>query len=124
MISKMFLFLSVLFVISGVKAAYDYGPLVPMSEYSSNWRVLDVWDCFTAEGKFCVEKDYNSMIKLTGSSNRAHGICCKKDYVDTHCSNDGEHMCSAPGLISSKEDPYWHTTNQQGQNYQIFAYNP
>lgn len=37
----------------------DYTPLVPMSEFvktdgtSSDWRALDCWQCFEAQGRMC-----------------------------------------------------------------------
>lgn len=45
----------------------------------------------------CHDKDNASMIKTTGSSNKAHGICCKPGYSGEHC-NDGDdnHICSLP----------------------------
>jgi hypothetical protein len=49
-------------VVPLIKAAYDYSPIVPMDEYSKDYRTLNVWECFTAKGKFCVNKNYESMI--------------------------------------------------------------
>jgi len=47
-------------IISAVRSAYDYGPLVPMSEYDKEFRVLSCWECFEAEGKMCRNKDSKS----------------------------------------------------------------
>ena len=82
----MFKILSVLIGVS--QAAYDYSPLIPMSKYGWKYRTLTVWECFEAKGKFCINKDYSSMILTTGSSNRAHGICCKVDYEGPNCRDD------------------------------------
>lgn len=65
-----------------------------MSEYTKNYRTLDGWECFKAQGKFCHDENNNSMIQVTGSSNAGHGICCKPDYEGLHCNSDGEHRCS------------------------------
>jgi hypothetical protein len=43
-----------------VRTAYDYGPLVPMSEYDKEYRVLSCWECFEAQGKICRNVDNTS----------------------------------------------------------------
>ena len=86
------LFTSILFA----KAAYDYSPLVPMDEYGSDYRTLNVWECFAAKGKFCVDKNYKSMMALTGSSNRGHGLCCKTSSNSYPCNSDDMIICSQP----------------------------
>ena len=79
-----------------VHARYDKGPLVDMKDYDKNYRTLDCWECFEARGKMCHDKDYSTMMKVTGSSNKGHGVCCKVDYEGKHCNNDGNHVCSSP----------------------------
>ena len=86
----------VIFEIVSVQARYDKGPLVDMKDYTENYRTLDCWECFEARGKMCHNKDYSSMMKVTGSSNKGHGVCCKVDYEGEHCNNDGDHLCSSP----------------------------
>ena len=82
-----------------VGCQYDYSALVPMSEYSKNYRTLNCWECFDARGKMCHDKDYQSMFRVTGSSNFGHGVCCKPDYEGQHCGpNDSKHTCSQPVL--------------------------
>ena len=86
-------------LIHSVAAVYDYSELVPMEEYSENYRTLDCWECFWARGKMCHDTDYSSMFKVTGSSNRGHGICCKPDYNGKHCGPSDEfHTCSDPSF--------------------------
>lgn len=88
------LILSIAF--SGVSGQYDRSPLVSMKDYSKNYRTFSGWECFKAEGKFCHDKDHDSMAKVTGSSNFGHGVCCKPDYTGEHCNSDIEHRCSQP----------------------------
>ena len=85
---------------------YDSSELVPMSEYSYDFRTLDCAQCFEAKGKMCHDKDYQSMIKVTGSSNIAHGVCCKPDFSGEHCNSDSDHVCSAPSLIEDSSSKY------------------
>tara|TARA_B110000285_G_C15067648_1_gene586082 strand:+ start:176 stop:409 length:234 start_codon:yes stop_codon:yes gene_type:complete len=67
-----------------------------MSTYKANYRTLDCWECFKAKGKMCHDKKNLSMISATGSSNKAHGICCKPDYTGDHCDNNEKVSCSLP----------------------------
>ena len=67
-------------ILREASAKYDFSPVVDMSEYESNFRVLDCFECFSARGKFCHDKEYDSMFEMTRSSNEGHGICCKSDY--------------------------------------------
>ena len=64
----------------------DSNPIVPMSEYSKEFRTLDCFQCFQAEGKMCHDTLYGSMITSTGSSNPGHGLCCKPDSTDPKCT--------------------------------------
>ena len=86
----------ILILFGAVLAAYDYSPIVPMAQYLQNYRTLNVWECFEALGKFCVRKNGISMIQITGSSNRAHGICCKPDFFGQYCEDNGDIECSPP----------------------------
>ena len=79
-------FSAIIALLSAANARYDSSTLVPMSEYTKNYRSLDGWECFKAEGKFCRHKSNKSMIKVTGSSNIGHGICCKPDVFTGECS--------------------------------------
>lgn len=85
---------------------YDSSAIVPMSEYAYNYRTLDCWECFQAKGKMCHKKDYSSMIAVTGSSNIAHGVCCKPDYSGEYCNSDKDHVCSAPSFIDDSSSKW------------------
>ena len=65
---------------------YDSGPIFDMNDYDNYIRTLDCWECFEANGKMCIRKDYLSMIYITGSSNYGHGICCKPGYNEGLCA--------------------------------------
>ena len=51
--------------------AQEYTPLVPMEEYkpplgqSADWRALDCWQCFEAQGRMCHSRDYSSLWNIT-----------------------------------------------------------
>lgn len=95
-----------------------------MKDYSLPYRTLDVWECFEAKGKFCHDKDYDSMMKVTGSSNEGHGACCRPEYYGSPCSSNNDRVCSDPVLLSdadsdtSKKEIY----SKEGLNHQIFAF--
>ena len=119
--------LSTILVLTQVAAQYydvsDSNPIVPMADYSKDFRTLDCLQCFQAEGKMCHEKNYNSMIAVTGSSNSAHGICCKPGSTNEHCVNggSGDHMCSEP--VKTTEEKYKDILTSSS-NFQMFAYCP
>lgn len=71
---------AIILVIASVEAQYDYSPIVPMRDYKYNYRTLNGWECFEAQGKFCHDSNHQSMFLITGSTNYGHGICCKPDY--------------------------------------------
>ena len=83
-----------------------------------------MWECFDAKGKFCHDKNYNNMMQTTGSSNLAHGICCKMDYEGDNCVSDETHDCSAPSEITDKSSKYAPILSPGKMNYQMFAFNP
>ena len=101
---------------------YDSSKLVPMSEYQYNYRTLDCWECFEAKGKMCHDKNYNSMISVTGSSNIAHGVCCKPDYEGEHCQTNDKQVCSQP--VIDKSDKWASIVTADFVNNQLFAYCP
>ena len=99
-------------ILPTLKCAYDYSPLVNMSDYSYNYRTLSVWECFEARGKFCIFNNGTSMISVTGSSNLAHGTCCKPNFMGNHCNEfDGDLSCSESAKIEDPKNAFFHTTN-------------
>ena len=54
------------------------------------------------------------MESITGSSNPAHGLCCKPDFIGEHCDTDADTICSPAALPVKTGKP----------NFQIFMYNP
>ena len=114
----------VLALISGASASYDYSDLVKMSEYKKDYRTLNCWECFEAAGKMCHDRDHKSMIKVTGSSNFGHGVCCKPGSTNEHCvSGSGDHICSQPVLDQDTSDKYKNILTG-GKNHQMFAFCP
>ena len=95
-----------------------------MSEYGYNYRTLDCFECFEAKGKMCHNDNYESMIQTTGSSNVAHGVCCKPDYTGEHCNSDNDHECSAPSFIEDTSSKWADVLTLQNRNMQMFAFCP
>jgi hypothetical protein len=93
-----------------------------MKDYKDNYRVLDCWECFEARGKMCHDKDYGSMMKVTGSSNKGHGICCKSDFTGKHCNGDSLHTCSEPVHDTGPDSIYKDILSADNLNYQMFAF--
>ena len=42
-----------LFRFEKMRAVFDPSKVVPMADYSQDFRVLSCWDCFEARGKMC-----------------------------------------------------------------------
>ena len=102
-----------------------------MSEYSKDYRTLSCWECFDAHGKICIDKDSNSMIRETGSSNRGHAICCKPDNFKGYCSSTSydQHICSQPALEEDTTNEFKNvltgrTKAGNRMNFQMFAFCP
>lgn len=108
-----------------INAQYDYSELVPMNEYSQNFRTLDCWECFQAQGKMCHHRLYMSIMILTGSSNFGHSICCKPDYHEGLCQTSGDLICGPPSKYEEGyEGSYSEVLNDDMTNYQMFAFCP
>ena len=106
------------------KHGYDRSPIVPMRDYFENYRTLNGWECFEAQGKFCHHVNHTTMVLETGSSNFGHGICCKPQYHGEFCNNDGNHRCSQPASASDTSDSYKDILTDGRYNHQLFAFLP
>ena len=73
-----------------------------MAEYGSDSRTLSCEECFLAEGKMCILKNGANMIRITGSSNTGHGLCCKSDATGGNCEETATNnmICSQPSGTS------------------------
>ena len=103
---------------------YDNSTLVPMRDYKGNLRTLNGWECFAAEGKFCHDLNHKSMIKVTGSSNYGHAVCCKPGYYGEHCNSDDDHRCSQPVSAVDTSAEFKNILTNGLYNHQIFAFLP
>jgi hypothetical protein len=55
-------------------------PFYDMRTYERRaFRTLNCWECFESFGKFCHDKDHESMYDITKDNNPGHGICCPPD---------------------------------------------
>ena len=107
----------------------DPGPLIPMSDYNNDatpgFRVLNCFDCFSARGKMCIDKEYRSLFYKTQSSNEAKGICCKPDHKSGYCDpNNSELICSMPSFDVDPNSLYKQVLSNGKLNYQMFAFCP
>jgi hypothetical protein len=74
----------------------DYVPPEDLDEYvylhyPVDYRILDCWDCFQAEGKLCSDEDHNSLFHHTKSSNKFETFCCKPDNNEGYCQSGNRH---------------------------------
>ena len=99
---------------------YDSSPIVPMSEYKNVYRTLSCWECFEAQGKMCIDRNYLSMISITGSSNSGHGICCKTESAEFPCVSSDSIICSEP----AKNSQVSAILTADGSNYSMFSFCP
>ena len=109
------------------KAIIDnFSPLTPMADYvppndldndpnyyyPADYRILNCWDCFAAEGKVCIDQGHNSLFHHTGSSDPGNAFCCKPDADTGYCENGAIHdhsgvenqittICSEPSVGAS-----------------------
>ena len=108
------------------RAAYDSSPIIPMQIYEGGKRTLNCWECFQALGKMCIFNDYTSMMRITGSSNFGHGVCCHPQSEDGICgASDSNHVCSPPSWeANDNPTPYRDVLSHDYRNYQMFAFCP
>ena len=71
----------------------------------------------------CHDKNYNSMMLVTGSSNFAHGVCCKESFTGQYCNEDDDHVCGPPSYVSDTSSSKYSALNGN-RNYQMFAFCP
>ena len=112
----------------------------PMSVYRPNtgtcpkcpkdYRVLDCWQCFEAQGKVCMDKTHGSLLHHVETSRRSAVFCCKQDYNEGYCKEGETHgddaakvemLCSPSSFGPSGQFTDVLTANR---NYQMFAYCP
>ena len=103
---------------------YDYSPVIKMRDYKYDYRTLNAWECFEAEGKFCHDKNHKSMVLATGSSNYGHGICCKPNYSEGICHEESSHICSQPVSYQETSSEFKNILTDGKENHQLFAFLP
>ena len=95
-----------------------------MRDYLYNYRSLDGWECFEAEGKFCHHRNHENLIRITGSSNYGHGICCKPNYKGKYCNDKGVLICSQPVSYLDTSPEYLEVLTDGEKNHQMFSFLP
>ena len=122
-------------------------PLVPMQSYvppsdldndpnyfyPDEYRILNCWECFEAEGRICIDQGHNSLYHHTGSSDRGNAFCCKPGSTHPYCtsgsvhSHEGEEgietLCSPQSKGAVNAD-FEKVLTSQSRNHQLFAFCP
>lgn len=75
----------------------DYVP--SGSNYPKDFRILDCWQCFEAQGKVCMDKDHQSLIQHIETTKSSAIFCCKQDYNEGYCKDGSKHTDQAGGEI-------------------------
>lgn len=99
-------------------------PLVPMAEYPFEYRTLNCWECFEAQGSMCHHEDYAHDVNFLQSGNWGDGICCKNGATSGACFVDesNDMHCSPPSIDDGGK--YKDVMTQGNRNYQLFAFCP
>jgi hypothetical protein len=77
-----------------------------MSDYDQNFRALDCWDCFEAQGKTCHNRDASKHKELIGKDSNFLGVCCKPGSTDKECMKDKDQICSEPAHLDDTSSDY------------------
>lgn len=104
----------------------------PSMYYPTDYRILNCWECFEAQGKVCIDGGHNSLYHHTKSSDPGNLFCCKPDSTDEFCTNGATHdyegieenveiVCSEPSYGASSKFENILTNNR---NHQMFAFCP
>jgi len=99
--------------------------------YPEEYRIINCWECFEAQGKMCSELGHNSLYHLTKSSDKGNAFCCKPDSTDSYCQHGATHdyqdeedvttVCSQPSVGATSQYSNILTNNR---NHQMFAFCP
>lgn len=147
-------------LVGSVRSDYDLSktidddfdaPIVPMDEYvpsytysqfdqyyiPKNFRLLNCWECFQAQGKMCIERDlkfHGGIMSHTTTKSRGDAFCCKQGFDEGFCQNNKEHqwsnkesittICSMPSYDTDSSTKYSRVLDKDRRNYQMFAFCP
>lgn len=103
--------------------------------YPKNYRILDCFECFEAQGKLCIDKGTSNLYPHTRSSNAANAFCCKPDYNEGYCKSGTTHyydpndeedqgfttVCSMP---SQGGGSLFNDVLTGNRNHQMYAFCP
>jgi len=100
--------------------------------YPTEYRILDCWECFEAQGKVCSDEGHNSLFHHTKSSNAGNAFCCKPDSTNGYCQSGNKHdhygeeheittTCSEKSTGASNK---FSNILTNGRNHQMFAFCP
>lgn len=123
----------------------SFSPLVPMKDYvppsdldstpglyyPADYRVLNCWECFEAQGKMCIEQGQNSLFLFTRSSDPGNAFCCKPDSNTGFCESGSKHYQSTVSMTTVCSQPSYGSSSAatrniltDNRNHQMFAFCP
>lgn len=95
----------------------DYSPNLRF--FSADYRILDCWQCFEAQGKVCMDRDFKHVNKHVSTTRSGQIFCCKQDYDGEFCGNgnvvgEGDEefnmICSPPSQVTDPADKWFDVT--------------
>jgi hypothetical protein len=108
------------------------------SIWTENYKTLDCYQCFQAQGKMCHDINHTSW-NLTAeekaakvvlnqsridSTNPGYAVCCKPGFSGAHCATAGDTICSPAANMTDTTDAKFLNILSGGWNQQFFAYCP
>ena len=114
----------------------DYKPPTDLDNvagfyYPTNYRILDCWECFEAQGKICVDKSHALLFQFTESSNPGNAFCCNPDNNEGYCKSGSKHFKSTVSMTTICSPPSYGSSSAatssvltSNRNHQMFAFCP
>ena len=87
------------------------------------YRTLNCWECFEAQGMICHHREYKHELMVLQSGNRGDAICCKPGSTDFHCTRE-DLVCSMPAVTVDESSKYTPVATDGIFNYQMYAFCP
>ena len=70
-----------------IKKMATYVPDAGCPNCPKDFRVLDCWECFQAQGKVCMDKSHNTLMHHLQTSKTSAIFCCKQDNNKEYCKD-------------------------------------
>ena len=73
--------------ITKIPTMANYVPSDDCPNCPKDFRILDCWQCWQAQGKVCMDRDHGSMAHFIRTTNTGATFCCKQDYNEGYCKD-------------------------------------